>query len=208
MGHLMWSPEYHVRVTWCDYLPSGSLTMSCFWSFVVVETRRVAWGGEGRVEEGEWWVGELEGDCEGEGEGDGVGMDTAFWDLSTIDFSIMCDVAIRKAHKHVTQAVCTMCIYMYMYIVCMQKKHLIPIPLTVTMYLGTIHVYPHNWQWQILFKNTLHVLYHMQCRLTLYMYTKYTTHRPTLLSSMCPLYALTQCTGSVYNIVYYTCIFI
>ena len=30
---------------------------------------------------------------EGEGEGDGVGMDADFWDISTMDFSIMCEVA-------------------------------------------------------------------------------------------------------------------
>ena len=29
----------------------------------------------------------------GEGEGDGVGMDADFWDISTMDFSIMCEVA-------------------------------------------------------------------------------------------------------------------
>lgn len=96
------SHDCHVTLD-SDRIPSGSLTLSCFRSLVVVETLRACCGTETRegvmVDEGEWWTGEVEGEWEWEGGGDGnwVGRELASSaTFSAIRLSNMWDVSVVK----------------------------------------------------------------------------------------------------------------
>lgn len=76
------------------HIPSGSLTLSCFRS-LDVETLRVCVEAAVRegvmVEEGDWWMGEVEGEWGSEGGGDGnwVGRELASATFSAIRLSNM-----------------------------------------------------------------------------------------------------------------------